>query len=69
MTSLLVPAAGHGQIRIKIEACGICHSDARLPGIHGVTLGSGGADTRRARRRRCRSSALCGDYDLQRAPS
>jgi D-arabinose 1-dehydrogenase-like Zn-dependent alcohol dehydrogenase len=23
-----VPAPGHGQVRVKVEACGICHSDA-----------------------------------------
>lgn len=35
-----VPQPGRGQVRIKVEACGICHSDALTRGGHfpGLTL-------------------------------
>ena len=35
-----VPEPGTGQVRIKVEACGICHSDAfvRSGGFPGMTL-------------------------------
>lgn len=29
-----VPEPGHGQVRVKVEACGICHSDAMVKGGH-----------------------------------
>jgi D-arabinose 1-dehydrogenase-like Zn-dependent alcohol dehydrogenase len=35
-----VPEPGRGQVRVKVEACGICHSDALVKGGHfpGLTL-------------------------------
>lgn len=35
-----IPEPGHGQVRIKVEACGMCHSDAfvRAAGFPGMTL-------------------------------
>jgi D-arabinose 1-dehydrogenase-like Zn-dependent alcohol dehydrogenase len=35
-----VPAPGRGEVRVKVEACGICHSDALVRGGHfpGLTL-------------------------------
>jgi D-arabinose 1-dehydrogenase-like Zn-dependent alcohol dehydrogenase len=38
-----VPEPGAGQVRIKVEACGICHSDSftrRAPGLVFNTRGS-----------------------------
>ena len=35
-----IPEPGHGQVRVKVEACGVCHSDALTRGGHfpGLTL-------------------------------
>ena len=56
-----IPTPGSGQVRVKVHACGICHSDSltvegHYPG-HPVSARAGprgGGRRRRTRRRRAR---------------